>query len=651
MSYCLNPHCPKPHNPDNGNFCQNCRSPLVLKNHYRALKPLGEGGMGRTFLAVDEDRLNAPCALKQLLPAREIQGNSQAMAKATELFEQEARLLLYLGERHSQIPTLLAYFEQDKRWYLVQQLVEGRDLWQELQHEGAFNEAKIRALLLDLLPVLQFIHDHQVVHRDIKPMNIIRRSASAASMAGSVGSGQLVPIDFGVSKRLSAVGLNNTGTRTGTEGYAPIEQLRGGQAFPASDLYSLGVTCIQLLCDRPLNELYDPIASIWRWRSRLWQLNRTVSDDLAYILDKMLEDSIEQRYQSAAEIIDDLTPLSAKKHAPPVAPLMPPPTPAAPPVVPTHNSPPDLSVLPAQNWECLNTLIGHTGAIYSVAIAPDGQTIASASEDKTIKIWDAETGEIRQELTQHSAPVNALAMTPDGKLLISASADKTIKIWQLETGFLLRTLTGHSGAVQAIALSPDGKTIVSGSADKTIKIWHRQTAQLKKTLKGHTQAVISLAISPDGKIIASGSDDRAVKLWQSKNGNLKTTLNGHNASVSAIAISSDGQTLASASGDKTIQTRQLDTGKWLATPKAHSSGFCAIAYAPNPDNFTAAEGHILASGGDDKSVKLWHQESGNLLQVFSGHSDTVSCLAFDPQGRTLVSGSSDKTIKIWGVNS
>lgn len=592
--------------------------------------------MGRTFLALDQDRLNAPCAIKQLLPAPEIQSDSQAMAKVTELFEQEARQLLLLGEQHSQIPALLAYFEQDKRLYLVQQFIEGQTLWQEMQRFGAFKEEQIRQLLLDLLPVLQFVHERQVIHRDIKPANIIRREDGRQSSGG-----QLVLIDFGIAKQLNSDG-GKTGTRAGTEGYAPLEQLRGGRAFPASDLYSLGVTCIQLLTGISLDRLYDPVESRWLWQSHLQQIGSTVSDRLAAILNQMIQDSMKARYPSATALLQDLNPAGSRSFPGAVTPFVP--AVPTPPTVPTN---PLLEQLQRQTWECDSTLTGHTASIKTVALSTDGKIIASGSEDKTIIIWDRNTGKVLHTLTQHSGAVTAVVISPDGKLLVSGSTDKTIKFWQLPTGFLLRTLTGHTGAITALTITPDGKTLVSGSADKTLKLWDLRTAQLQQTWEGHTQAVSCLTCSPDGKIIASGSDDRTIKLWSLRNGTVKATLTGHQERIEAVAIASDSQTLASGSRDKTIQTWQLNTGTRLATPKEHSSGFQAIGYLPLPPTLNLPEGHILVSGSEDKTLKIWHQETGNLIHTLTGHSDSITCLALSFDGQTIISGSPDKTLKIW----
>jgi len=172
MICCLNPDCHNPENPDGTKFCQSCEASLApLRNRYRIIQLIGAGGFGRTFLAEDIDKLNEQCVVKQFLP--QAQG-SWAIKKATELFEQEARRLQLLGE-HTQIPTLFAYFEEDKLLYLVQQFIEGDNLLQELGKQGAFSDQKIRELLIDILPILQFIHRQKVIHRDIKPDNIIRR--------------------------------------------------------------------------------------------------------------------------------------------------------------------------------------------------------------------------------------------------------------------------------------------------------------------------------------------------------------------------------------------------------------------------------------------------------------------------------------------
>ncbi len=280
------------------------------------IRLLGEGGFGRTYEAVDIDRMDDSCVIKQFVP--QVEGTS-ALEKATELFKQEAKRLYELGE-HPQIPRLIAYFEQDKRLYLVQELIEGQNLLAELTQQGVFNEEKIWQLLADILPILKFVHDRHVIHRDIKLENIIRRRTSANSSFPKSGNfrnsafrrggrGELVLIDFGVSKQVTGSLVSKVGTTVGTPGYSPLEQMRG-QVFPGSDLYSLGITCLRLLtkCLPKIDgsdDLYDPINGGWIWRERL-PAGTNISSELATILDKLIQDYLKNRYQSADQVIKAL---------------------------------------------------------------------------------------------------------------------------------------------------------------------------------------------------------------------------------------------------------------------------------------------------------------------------------------------------------
>jgi serine/threonine protein kinase len=214
------------------------------------------------------------------------------VVKAAELFQQEAIRLDDLG-KHPQIPTLFAHLEHDGRQYLIQEFIDGQDLLKELQEQGAFSEGKIRVLLRDLLPVLQFIHDRNVIHRDIKPENIIRRRIPSPS--GSMVAGSHVLVDFGAAKFVNAAAMMETGTRIGSAVYVAPEQARGKAIF-ASDLYSLGVTCIHLLTNVSPFELMD-MDGTWIWRDFLG--NTSINPVLGQILDRLIISAPSQRYQTA----------------------------------------------------------------------------------------------------------------------------------------------------------------------------------------------------------------------------------------------------------------------------------------------------------------------------------------------------------------
>ena len=299
--YCLNPACQQPKNLVNALLCQNCGSQLLLKDRYRAIKPIGQGGFGRTFQGVDESRKSqVNCAIKQFFPQQQGTNN---IKKAAELFHQEATRLEALGS-HPRIPKLLAYFEQEQHYYLVQEFINGQNLAQELAEKGTFQESEIRQLLTDLLPVLEFVHANQVIHRDIKPENIIRRYSDST----------LVLVDFGAAKYTTETTLGKTGTTIGSAAYTAPEQVRGKAVF-ASDIYSLGVTCIHLLTQIPPFDLFDSGENTWVWRDYLRQTNTSVRHQLGEVLDKMLQGATNRRYQSAKEVLKDLNVIATPKAA------------------------------------------------------------------------------------------------------------------------------------------------------------------------------------------------------------------------------------------------------------------------------------------------------------------------------------------------
>ncbi|MFM7907672.1 MAG: GUN4 domain-containing protein [Microcystis sp.] len=290
LSLCLNPDCSHKNTPTD-KFCHKCGSQLLLRERYRALKLIGQGGFGKTFQAIDEDKPSKPyCVIKQFFPSAQGTGTLQ---KAAELFKEEAIRLDSLG-RYPQIPELYAYFTaNDGRQYLVQEYIEGQNLEQELKQEGVFNEAKIKHLLSEILPILEFIHSKQVIHRDIKPENIIRRKSD----------NKLILVDFGAAKFVSPLNRSMTGTIIGSAEYIAPEQ-GNGKAVNASDLYSLGVTCLYLLTGISPFDLFDGGEHQWVWQH--WLVNNPVSNDSGNILDKLIEFGTKKRYQSASEVLQAL---------------------------------------------------------------------------------------------------------------------------------------------------------------------------------------------------------------------------------------------------------------------------------------------------------------------------------------------------------
>lgn len=297
IAQCLNPTCLHL-NFKAVDLCECCGSKLLLKERYRAIEYLGSGGFANTFKAADEHRLETTCTIKQFLPREQ---NIELKECLEQLFEQEAEILTRVGN-HPQIPTLMAFFKQDDRAYIVQEFIDGRDLFSELNERGAFLERQIWQFLTLLLPVLQFIHERQVIHRDIKLSNIIRKP-----------DGSLALIDFGSCQTLDNDLPKNNLPILATPGYAAPEQMLG-VAYPASDLYSLGVTAIRLLTGcLPTADgsepLFDDRTQKWVWQSS----GVSVTPELAFILDRLVQPNHKDRYQSATEVLFALQTSSSEK--------------------------------------------------------------------------------------------------------------------------------------------------------------------------------------------------------------------------------------------------------------------------------------------------------------------------------------------------
>lgn len=339
--YCTRPGCPRPLNQfadldDSATlrtvqqkYCTTCGMPLMLIGRYLPMKLLGRGGFGAAFLARDRyTPAMRECVVKQFQPAGDLSPDQLQVAQ--NLFEREGEVLEQLGNKHPQIPDLLAFFELDvpgqgghasnKFFYLVQEFINGQNMEEELAQKGKFSEREILELLRSILKVLAFVHDNGSIHRDIKPSNIMRRR-----------DGVLFLLDFGAVKQITAGTAGGSGkASTGiySMGFAPPEQMSGGVVYPATDLYALAVTCITLLTGKQPNELYDSYSNGWNWRAYT-----QVSDRLEAVLNRMLLPTPSQRFQSAEEVFNALYPAKTTPSAtPPVSP------PTAPPASPSQSA-------------------------------------------------------------------------------------------------------------------------------------------------------------------------------------------------------------------------------------------------------------------------------------------------------------------------
>ncbi|MCU0525450.1 MAG: serine/threonine protein kinase [Elainella sp. Prado103] len=748
MTVCLNPVCPHPANPDQAFYCQACGSPLYLDDRYRAIRLIGQGGFGRTFLAVDQgldqgldlaldrssgsslgqssdqnpdqscdpspdpslaqslssdqdsvsdralahsadpvlksaafetgqlrasqlragqlragqpsshsnlDRTHSKpyCVIKQLLPRTD----------AIDRFQLEVDRLAQLGQ-HPQIPRLLAASTTPIGQFLVQEWIDGDNLETRLAAAGCFSEVQVRQLLADILPVLRFVHQHQVIHRDLKPANLIWQQQTQRYVLVDFGSAKTIRPSTEVDSPAGSAqpGLTQTGTTIGSAGYVAPEQAMGKATF-ASDLYSLGVTCIHLLTGLHPFDLYSVSDDRWVWRQYLTQ---PVSLELRKVLDTLLQRATNQRYATATEVLQALRlepapAYSARSSAQPLPDSAPQPTAVSsrspsppqsglPLQSPTHFNPLP-SIEPAadrpdpEDWYCHHTIVAHQSEVSALAVSADGQLLASGGADKTIQVWHLDSGELLYRWTGrtflspvgHEDRITALTFSPHNRVLISASTDGTIQQWDLQTGDRFSNLPGQGWGIAALALSPHEPLLASGGTDGLIQLWDLEAETLITNLVQLAQPITALQIDPAGRSLWS-SGGKPICQWDLRTDRLITTLKGHVTGVTAIALAPQHCTLISSGTDRLIKLWNLNTQQQQKLIAAHKTRIQALAVHPHQPCF--------ASASEDGSIKLWNLWTGDRLTTLR-HAWGINAIQFVASKNWLISGSVDGTLQFW----
>ena len=302
---------------------------------------------------------------------------------------------------------------------------------------------------------------------------------------------------------------------------------------------------------------------------------------------------------------------------------------------------PDLGGL-AQAGALVYTLQGHRSRVTSVALSANGRIAASGSDDRTVRVWDAKTGQALHTL-EHLGAVTSVALSADGCTLVSGSRDHTVRLWDTQTGRALCTLQGHEHHVTCVAMSANGKTVISCSNDKTVRVWNADTGQDLHTLHGHAVSVTSVALSADGFILVSGGHDHTVRLWDAQTGDALRALQGHQGGIEKVALSADGQTVVSCSEDQTVRLWDAQTGHSLLTLHGPAGTVTSLTLS--------ADGRILVSGSDDRTVYVRDAQTGRLLRMLQGHEYWVTSVAVSADGLTVVSGSDDDTVRLWDART
>jgi serine/threonine protein kinase/Tol biopolymer transport system component len=614
----------------------------VIAARYQLQRPLGQGGMGIVYLALDLEQSARPVALKQI----DKRGLSALQRAEIELaLQREADLLARLS--HPNLPALHAYWSEPDYSYLVIDFIEGETL-EERQQQSGGKPLPLHLVLdwgLQLCDVLDYLHQQEpaIIYRDLKPSNIMLRRRD----------GCLFLIDFGIARQFKPGQMRDT-VALGSPGFAAPEQYGRLQTTPRSDLYSLGALLHSLLSG--LDPSQQPFHFV-----PLRQVNPAVPAPLEQLVSSLLALDPQERPSSAEEVKQRL--LALQRPLSPEAPPPPAPQPVRAWSPPPAPSPPVIKrrrflylglglaagatavggiVAASLLWSRpsrpvhLSLLASIQGnSICSLAWSPNGSRIAisewPAERQGTVTIWEATLQRPLLTYRGHRDGVLALAWSPRGNYIASGSNDQTVQVWEAQSGQRLLTYQGHQGLVEAVAWAPDGQRIASGAADGSVQVWEAFSGQRLIMYRMPDNDVLSLAWSPDGTRIVAGSLEKGVLILQAATGETLQVLERF-IPVPVLAWSPDGSRIAIGSDYGQVVICDASDGQQLLTYAGHAGPVYCLAWAPN--------GQWIASGGHD-NVQIWEADSGRWLQSWRGGSEGVRQLAWSPDGTRLVISGTD----------
>ena len=561
--------------------------------NYRLLRLLGRGGFGEVYLG-EHLYLQTPVAIKVLA--------SQTEQQVRDLIRTEARTHARLDHPH--IARLLDFgFEQDTP-YLVMTYAPGGTLRTRHPRGTGLSRRQIVFYVQQIASALQYAHDQKVVHRDVKPENVL------------LGLGNtLLLSDFGIAVVAHQTHSLSEQEALGTIAYMAPEQAQG-RARPASDQYALAVMAYEWLsghlpfdgrstAELVLQHLSEPPPPlIWPKASKADEKGFALFEQA--IMRALAKDPRE-RFPSVLAFAQALERVCQTTE-------------------------------PAHPGTIITSFRGHLDFVGAIAWSPNSKQIASGSYDSTVRVWSAESGQTTVTFLGHTDGVNSVAWSPDGRSIASSSEDQTVRVWDAQTGRQTLLYTGHSDPVDLVAWSPDGTRIAS--ADRcTVQIWNATTGASYLTYRGHIQEraheymMFGLAWSPSGFYLASGSEDKTIQVWDAATGKLRARYQGAN---SGLVWTRDGTGILFI--DLTsAHLWDIETGKIRVTYHAHQ---LLADLALSPDS------KYVAFSSQSHAVQIWELVAGTMKATYPIHTESVYRLAWSPDGVRFVTAS-EREVYVW----
>jgi WD40 repeat protein len=609
--------------------------------NFNVVRVVGRGGMGIVLQAVDTC-LQRDVAIKILDPEY---AKDELAAKR---FCRESRAAASISHENVVAVHQVEEDEEKNIPFLVMELISGESLEKKLEREGRISLKEIVRIGMQTAAGLAAAHDKNLIHRDIKPGNILLEQ-----------SGQRVKLtDFGLARAAEDVRLTSTGLVSGTPLYMSPEQASGEDLDARSDLFSLGVVLYELAAGEPPFNGKTPLAVLKKVTEEnpvpLRERNPDLPEWFVHIVDKLLAKKPEDRFQSAREVADTLEHFWAKLKSSETL------------ICPkkkqtvhvwkavTLGTVAGLLTLllgavavffffrSAQDRipEPLHVFKGNAGPLWSMAVSSDGKNLVMGNDDGTVKFWDIAGEKVLWTLPAHKQPVWALAIAPHGDYVATGSDDGQAIIWDVKTQKQVHALA-NSGGVRAVAFAGDGTKLLTGGRNGAVKVWDLQTGQTLLEPAGHAGLVVAVAFAPDGKTMASASSDKTIKIWDASTGGSKLTLTGHESGVYGIAFAPTGRYLASASWDHTVRLWDLDSGSQLAKLEGHSQDVWSVAFHP--------KGTLFASAGEDQMVRVWSVDTKKEVGAFRGSTAAILNIRFGPDNDSLIAGGKDGTARLWSL--